>query len=56
MVVSRACWCWYLQEKAKAVLRRQTKHVMFTEPEVIQAGEPMTVYYNPGDTPLAGSR
>jgi starch synthase len=31
------------------------KHVMFTEPEVIQAGERVTVYYNPDDTILAGS-
>lgn len=45
-----------LQEKAKAVLRRQMKHVMFTEPEVIQAGQRVTVYYNPDDTVLAGSR
>eukprot|EP00775_Hariotina_reticulata_P004294 gene4294-4546_t len=43
------------KEIAKAVLRRQTKHVMFTEPEVIKAGEPVTVYYNPDDTPLKGS-
>lgn len=45
-----------LQEKAKAVLRRQMKHVMFTEPEVIEAGKPVTVYYCPDDTVLAGSR
>jgi flagella basal body P-ring formation protein FlgA len=32
------------------------KHVMFTEPEVIQAGQRVTVYYNPDDTVLAGSR
>lgn len=44
------------QEKAKGVLRRQMKHVMFTEPEVIQAGEPVTVYYCPEDTPLNGTR
>lgn len=44
------------QEAAKAVLRRQMKHVMFTEPEVIEAGERVTVYYNPDDTVLAGSR
>lgn len=44
------------QEIAKAVVRRQMKHVMFTEPEVIQAGEKVTVYYNPDDTVLAGSR
>lgn len=44
-----------LQEKAKAVLRRQMKHVMFTDPEIIQAGERVTLYYNPDDTMLAGS-
>ncbi|WIA17469.1 hypothetical protein OEZ85_014309 [Tetradesmus obliquus] len=43
------------KEKAKAVLRRQMKHVMFTEPEVIEAGKPVTVYYCPDDTALAGS-
>lgn len=44
------------QEIAKAVVRRQMKHVMFTDPEVIQAGQRVTVYYNPSDTILAGSR
>lgn len=44
-----------LQEKAKAVLRRQMKHVMFTDPEIIQAGERVTLYYNPDDTMLAGT-
>jgi hypothetical protein len=43
------------QDKAKAVLRRQMKHLMFTEPEVIQAGERVTVYYCPDDTALKGS-
>lgn len=47
---------WLLQEKAKAMLRRQMKHVMFTEPEVIQAGERVTVYYAPDDTNLSGTR
>lgn len=46
----------YMQEKAKAVLRRQMKHVMFTEPEVIQAGERVTVYYCPDDTNLSGTK
>jgi hypothetical protein len=31
------------------------KHLMFTEPEVIQAGERVTVYYCPDDTALKGS-
>lgn len=43
------------QEAAKAVVRRQMKHVMFTEPEVITAGERVTVYYCPDDTVLAGT-
>lgn len=38
------------------MLRRQMKHVMFTEPEIIKAGERVTLYYNPDDTLLAGSR
>jgi starch synthase len=46
----------FLQEKTKEVLRRQMKHVMFTEPEVIEAGKPVTVYYCPDDTALAGSK
>lgn len=45
-----------LQEKAKGVLRRQMKHVMFTDPEVIKAGERVTVYYCPDDTNLSGNR
>lgn len=44
------------KEKAREVVRRQMKHVMFTEPAVIRAGERVTVYYCPEDTPLAGSR
>jgi hypothetical protein len=31
------------------------KHVMFTDPEIIQAGERVTLYYNPEDTMLSGS-
>lgn len=38
-----------------AVLRRQMKHVLFTEPAMIQAGQDVTIYYNPQDTPLKGS-
>ncbi len=37
-----------------AVLRRQMKHVLFTEPAEIQAGQDVTIYYNPQDTPLSG--
>ncbi|CAL8465412.1 g4948 [Coccomyxa elongata] len=40
--------------KAMAVLRRQMKHVLFTEPAMIQAGQDVTIYYNPQDTPLKG--
>ena len=30
------------------------KHVLFTEPEEPQAGERLTIYYNPSNTCLAG--
>ena len=43
-----------MQAKALAVLRRQTRHVLFTEPSEPQAGQDMTVYYNPSNTCLAG--
>ncbi|KAI8475202.1 MAG: hypothetical protein J3K34DRAFT_517637 [Monoraphidium minutum] len=43
-----------LRANAMAVLRRQLKHVMFTEPEVPRAGEKVTVYYSPASTSLAG--
>lgn len=43
-----------MQENTQAVLRRQMKHVMFTEPEVPRAGERLSVYYNPTNTVLAG--
>lgn len=49
--LSGAC----VQAKAMAVLRRQMKHVLFTEPAVIQAGQDVTIYYNPQYTPLNGS-
>jgi len=39
---------------SRAVLRRQLKHVLFTEPEVINAGQKVTVYYCPDTTALAG--
>jgi len=40
--------------QVQAVERRKVRHVLFTEPEVLQAGEEVTVYYNPEDTPLNG--
>jgi len=43
-----------LRDNAMAVLRRQLKHVLFTEPEVPRAGEKVTVYYSPASTVLAG--
>jgi starch synthase len=43
-----------LQTVSRAVLRRQLKHVLFTEPEVITAGQKVKVYYCPDTTPLAG--
>jgi hypothetical protein len=43
-----------LRDAALGVLRRQLRHVVFTEPEVPRAGEKVTVYYSPASTPLAG--
>ena len=43
------------QAKAQDVLRRQMRHVLYTEPSAPQAGQDMTVYYNPSDTCLNGS-
>ncbi len=31
------------------------RHVLYTEPSAPQAGQEMTVYYNPSNTDLAGS-
>jgi hypothetical protein len=30
------------------------RHVLFTEPEVVKAGQTVTMFYNPQDTPLNG--
>ncbi len=30
------------------------RHVLFTEPAALRAGQPATLYYSPADTPLAG--
>lgn len=38
----------------KQVRRKQMRHVLFTEPEVVQAGKPVTIHYNPDNTSLAG--
>jgi starch synthase len=43
-----------LRVAALGVLRRQLRHVLFTEPEVVRAGEKVTVYYSPQSTVLAG--
>ena len=43
-----------MQAKALAVLRRQTRHVLYTEPSEPQAGQDLTVYYNPSNTCLSG--
>ncbi|PSC67151.1 glycosyltransferase family 5 [Micractinium conductrix] len=42
------------QFKAEAVRRRQMRHVLFTQPEVVKAGQDVTVYYNPNNTNLNG--
>lgn len=44
------------RDKALAVLRRQTRHVLYTEPEVIKAGSEVLVAYNPQDTNLHGAQ
>ena len=36
------------------MLRRQTRHVLFTEPSEPQAGQDMTFHYNPSNTCLSG--
>ena len=36
------------------VLKRQTRHVLFTEPSTPQAGQDVTIYYNPSNTGLNG--
>ena len=51
MLLSRV---YYIQAKALEVLRRQMRHVLFTEPSSPQAGQEMTVYYNPSNTCLTG--
>ena len=42
------------QDLVKAVERRKVRHVLYTVPEVVEAGEEVTIYYNPRDTPLNG--
>ncbi|KAG2492408.1 hypothetical protein HYH03_009353 [Edaphochlamys debaryana] len=42
------------QDQVKAVERRKVRHVLFTVPEVVQAGQEVTVFYNPHDTSLNG--
>jgi len=44
------------RDKALAVMRRQTRHVLYTEPEVIQANTEVILRYNPQDTPLSGAQ
>lgn len=34
----------------------QVRHVLYTVPEKIQAGEEVTIWYNPQDTPLRGKQ
>ncbi len=36
--------------------RRQLKHVLFTEPADLKAGQEVTLYYSPLTTNLAGRR
>ena len=41
-------------DRAMAVGRRQIKHVLFTDPPVLEAGGKVTIYYSPNDTCLNG--
>lgn len=41
-------------DRALAVARRQIKHVLFTDPAVLEAGSSTTIYYSPNDTCLNG--
>ncbi|KAK3242687.1 hypothetical protein CYMTET_47632 [Cymbomonas tetramitiformis] len=49
----------FMKMKAKAesmrVLRRRQEHVLYTVPEQIVAGQPVTIHYNPCNTCLSGS-
>ena len=42
------------QAFVREVERRKVRHVLYTEPEVVKAGEEVTVFYNPRDTNLNG--
>lgn len=42
------------QESVMAVERRKVRHVLFTEPEIVKAGEEVTIWYNPENTNLTG--
>jgi starch synthase len=42
------------QAFVRAVERRKVRHVLYTEPEVVKAGEEVTVFYNPSVTNLNG--
>lgn len=45
---------YHLQLHACYPSRLQVRHVLFSEPESVQAGEEVTIWYNPNDTPLNG--
>lgn len=42
------------RQQALEVLRRQMRHVLFTEPAELEAGQECIIHYNPTDTPLRG--
>ena len=44
----------YLQEQAKALRRRQIRHILFTEPDTLRAGQEARIFYNPASTVLNG--
>eukprot|EP00898_Chlorokybus_atmophyticus_P002462 jgi/Chlat1/3216/Chrsp22S03420 len=45
-----------LKALAKDLFLRQQRRMLYTEPSVCQAGEPVTVFYNPDATVMAGKR
>ncbi|KAK9805611.1 hypothetical protein WJX72_007789 [[Myrmecia] bisecta] len=44
------------EAKVAAVRRRQMRHMLFTEPDDLRAGQTIELCYNPHDTPLHGSQ
>lgn len=43
------------KEQSMATMRRQMANVLYTEPAVLEAGQPVKIFYNPSNTSLNGS-